>query len=89
MNPNESHDHPLLCFSDGSMANIFQDEPDEDSGPELFQNEPDENRLSLFGDEPEERDVIRPSSSSRPRNRKDCGLRLLQDEPDETPHPQP
>ena len=58
--PHESHDHPwlvitfLLRFSNGFMANIFQDEPDEDSGPELFQNEPDENRHSLFGEEPEE-----------------------------------
>ena len=93
--PHESHDHPwlvitfLLRFSNGFMANICQDEPDEDSGPELFQNEPDENRHSLFGEEPEERDALRPSSSSRPRSHKECGLSLLQDEPDEAPHHQP
>ena len=38
----------------GAFA-LFQDEPDEDSGPELFQDEKDEGENFLFQDEPPER----------------------------------
>lgn len=63
------------------MARLFQDEPDEDTGPELFQIERDEPH-KLFQDEPEER----PPPFRAFGTTKDAGLDLLQDEPDEAPH---
>ena len=42
------------------MASLFQDEPDEDSGPELFQNEPEERPPGLFQDEPAEKETGPP-----------------------------
>lgn len=66
---------------------LFQDEPDEDSGPDLFQDEKDEDGVFLFQDESAERDGH--GSSSHSKLVKDHGLNVLRDEPDEQPEFQP
>lgn len=69
----------------GAFA-LFQDEPDEDSGPELFQDEKDEGENFLFQDEPPERgDQGGPSPSNPSIQSKDHGLSVLRDEPEESP----
>ena len=42
------------------MALLFQDEPDEDSGPEVFQNELEEKEPGLFQDELAEKETRPP-----------------------------
>lgn len=65
---------------------IFQDEPDEDSSPNVFQKEKDEIGTFLFQDEGEESAPAPSANTSMgPRQTKD--LRVLHDEPDETLEP--
>lgn len=66
---------------------LFQDEPDEDSGPDLFQDEEDEGGNFLFQDESAEREDHGGPSHSKMV--KDHGLSFLRDEPDEQPQFKP
>ena len=70
------------------MASLFQDEPDEDSGPELLQNEPEERPPGLFQDEPAEKETRPPLKKSSGNRHGSHGQHLLQDEPDECGVPQ-
>ena len=63
---------------------LFQDEPDEDSSPNLFQSEKEERRSFLFQDEGEE-SCQRPNpAGSAPKSR---SSRVLGEEPEETIRP--